>query len=43
LQQIRKAFVSLAQLEQIVGTMPNCEYREYLVKEVVAEAKRLKK
>ncbi|MDR3456109.1 MAG: glucose-1-phosphate thymidylyltransferase RfbA [Verrucomicrobiae bacterium] len=38
-----QGFVSLAQLEQIVGTMPNCEYREYLVKEVVAEAKRLKK
>ncbi|HSY19398.1 MAG TPA: glucose-1-phosphate thymidylyltransferase RfbA, partial [Candidatus Acidoferrales bacterium] len=39
----QQGFVSLAQLEQIVGTMPNCEYREYLVKEVVAEAKRLKK
>jgi glucose-1-phosphate thymidylyltransferase len=38
----RQGFVSLAQLETIVGVMPNCEYREYLVKEVVAEAKRLK-
>ena len=36
-----QGFVSLAQLEQIVGAMPNCEYREYLAKEVVAEAKRL--
>jgi glucose-1-phosphate thymidylyltransferase len=39
----QQGFVSLAQLEQIVGTMPNCEYREYLIKEVVAEARRLKK
>jgi glucose-1-phosphate thymidylyltransferase len=38
----RQGFVSLAQLEAIVGVMPNCEYREYLVNEVVAEAKRLK-
>jgi glucose-1-phosphate thymidylyltransferase len=38
-----QGFVSLAQLEKIVGAMPNCEYREYLEKEVVAEAKRLKK
>ena len=36
-------FVSLAQLEKIVGEMPHCEYRAYLEKEVVAEAKRLKK
>jgi glucose-1-phosphate thymidylyltransferase len=34
--------VSLAQLEDIVGKMPNCEYRAYLETEVVAEAKRLK-
>jgi glucose-1-phosphate thymidylyltransferase len=39
----RSGIVSLAQLEAIVGQMPNCEYREYLAKEVVAEAKRLKK
>ena len=39
----RQGFVSLAQLEQIVGQMPNCEYRTYLDLEVVAEAKRLQK
>ena len=36
-------FVSLPQLEKIIGEMPNCEYRAYLEKEVVTEAKRLKK
>jgi glucose-1-phosphate thymidylyltransferase len=35
--------VSLAQLEKIVGAMPNCEYRAYLEMEVLAEAKRLQK
>jgi glucose-1-phosphate thymidylyltransferase len=35
--------VSLMQLEKIVATMPNCEYRAYLENEVVAEAKRLQK
>jgi len=39
----RSGLASLAQLEQIVGAMPNCEYHEYLAKEVVAEAKRLTK
>ncbi|MGH7977129.1 MAG: glucose-1-phosphate thymidylyltransferase RfbA [Limisphaerales bacterium] len=39
----RQNFVSLAQLEKIVGAMPNCEYRAYLENEVVAEAKRQKK
>ena len=39
----RQNFVSLAQLEKIIGAMPNCEYRAYLEHEVVAEAKRLKK
>ena len=39
----RQGFVSLAQLEEIVGKMPNCEYRAYLQSEVVAEAKRLQK
>jgi glucose-1-phosphate thymidylyltransferase len=39
----RQGFVSLAQLEHIVGQMPNCEYRTYLDLEVVAEAKRLQK
>lgn len=36
----RNGFLSLAQLEELVGRMPKCEYREYL-NEVVAEAKRL--
>jgi glucose-1-phosphate thymidylyltransferase len=39
----RQGFVSFAQLEEIVGRMPDCEYRVYLANEVVAEAKRLKK
>jgi glucose-1-phosphate thymidylyltransferase len=39
----RQNFVSLAQLEKITSQMPNCEYRDYLEKEVVAEAKRSKK
>ncbi len=38
----RRGFLSLAQLEALVSAMPNCEYRDYLLKEVVAEAKRLK-
>ena len=38
----RQGFVSLTELEKIVGAMPNCEYRCYLENEVVAEAKRLK-
>jgi glucose-1-phosphate thymidylyltransferase len=38
----RQNFVSLMQLESITGQMPNCEYRDYLEKEVVAEAKRVK-
>jgi glucose-1-phosphate thymidylyltransferase len=37
----RQGFVSLAQLDELVGKIPNCEYRNYLA-EVVAEAKRLK-
>jgi glucose-1-phosphate thymidylyltransferase len=37
----RAGFLSLAQLEQLVQKIPNCEYRDYLVKEVVNEAKRL--
>ncbi|MEI7807610.1 MAG: glucose-1-phosphate thymidylyltransferase RfbA [Verrucomicrobiota bacterium] len=36
----RQGVVSLAQLEDIVGKIPNCEYRAYLETEVVAEAKR---
>ncbi len=38
----RQGFVPLAQLEVIVGAMPNCEYRAYLENEVLAEAKRMK-
>jgi glucose-1-phosphate thymidylyltransferase len=37
----RQGFVSLAELEGIVLAMPNCEYRCYLEKDVIAEAKRL--
>jgi glucose-1-phosphate thymidylyltransferase len=37
----RQGFVSLTQLDELVGKIPNCEYRDYLA-EVVAEAKRLK-
>ena len=36
----RRGFLSLAQLEGLVGNMPNCEYRDYLLNAVVAEAKR---
>jgi glucose-1-phosphate thymidylyltransferase len=38
----RAGFLQLAQLEELTGRMPNCEYRAYL-NEVVAEAKRLLK
>jgi glucose-1-phosphate thymidylyltransferase len=37
----RAGFLSLAQLEVLTSKMPNCEYREYLDKEVIAEARRL--
>jgi len=39
----RQNFVSLTQLEHIISAMPNCEYRAYLEREVVAEARRLHK
>jgi glucose-1-phosphate thymidylyltransferase len=39
----RRHFLSLAQLEALAQKMPRCEYREYLVNEVIAEAKRLAK
>jgi glucose-1-phosphate thymidylyltransferase len=39
----RGGFVTLAQLGQIVGAMPGCEYRAYLEHDVMAEAKRLQK
>src|SRR4029077_2569652 len=37
----RHHFLSLDQLEALSQKMPRCEYREYLVNEVIAEAKRL--
>jgi glucose-1-phosphate thymidylyltransferase len=37
----RRGFLSLDQLEVLTQRMPRCEYREYLVNEVIAEAKRL--
>jgi glucose-1-phosphate thymidylyltransferase len=36
----RSGFLKLAQLEELTGQIPNCEYRAYLA-EVVAEARRL--
>ena len=38
----RQGFISLVQLDELVGKMPHCEYRDYLAA-VVAEAKRLHK
>jgi glucose-1-phosphate thymidylyltransferase len=38
----RHGFLSLAQLEKLIGEIPKCEYCDYLG-EVVSEAKRLKK
>jgi len=37
----RRGFLSLAQLEVLAQKIPRCEYRDYLVNEVIAEAKRL--
>jgi glucose-1-phosphate thymidylyltransferase len=37
----RRGFLSLAELEALTQSMPKCEYREYLVNEVIAEARRL--
>jgi glucose-1-phosphate thymidylyltransferase len=37
----RQGFISLSQLDELVGKIPNCEYRDYLAG-VAAEAKRLK-
>jgi glucose-1-phosphate thymidylyltransferase len=39
----RSRFLKLKDLENLTSQMPNCEYRDYLVNEVVAEAKRLNK
>lgn len=37
----RRGFLSLTQLEALTQRMPKCEYREYLVNEVIAEARQL--
>jgi glucose-1-phosphate thymidylyltransferase len=37
----RHHFLSLPQLEALAQKMPRCEYREYIVDEVIAEARRL--
>jgi glucose-1-phosphate thymidylyltransferase len=37
----RRGFLTLVELEALTHRMPNCEYREYLKNEVIAEAKRL--
>jgi glucose-1-phosphate thymidylyltransferase len=37
----RNGFLELAQLEELTTRMPKCEYRDYLEKEVIAEARRL--
>jgi glucose-1-phosphate thymidylyltransferase len=39
----RRGFLSLNQLEALTQRMPNCEYRQYLVNEVIAEAKQMAK
>ena len=39
----RRGFLSLAQLEALTQRMPKCEYRDYLVNEVIGEARRLMK
>ena len=36
----RNGFLKLAQLEALAAKMPRCEYREYLDKDVIAEARR---
>lgn len=38
----RGGFLTLPQLEELTTQMPECEYRNYLVKDVLAEAHRLK-
>ena len=37
----RRGFLSLDHLEALTQRMPKCEYRDYLVNEVIAEARRL--
>ena len=36
----RQGFLQLPQLEELASRMPQCEYRAYLEREVIAEAKR---
>jgi len=36
----RNGFLKLPQLEELTARMPKCEYREYLEKDVIAEARR---
>jgi glucose-1-phosphate thymidylyltransferase len=37
----RRGFLTLEKLQALTDRMPKCEYRDYLVNEVIAEAKRL--
>ena len=37
----RRGFLTLDELEALAAKMPRCEYREYLEKEVIAEARRV--
>lgn len=37
----RRGFLSLARFEALMQSMPKCEYRDYLINEVISEAKRL--
>lgn len=37
----RNGFLKLPQLEALAAQMPKCEYREYMEKDVIAEARRL--
>jgi len=37
----RRGFLSLSQFESLTQRMPKCEYRDYLLNEVISEAKRL--
>ena len=37
----RSGFLPLAQLAELAGKMPRCEYREYLEQHVIAEARQL--
>jgi len=37
----RRGFLPLAKLEELTRRMPGCEYRNYLVNEVIAEARRV--